>query len=142
MFGPKRKPRSYGSIHYDNISELERAEYRQNGMIRVKPFPPMSGYHHHFRSYKLYRSIDIQEILGGQELVTWDPEVKLEIIAKVIQTEYGIIGMEDKGDRYLLHVVESYQRRYVLNDLEWNGCQARITDGGFITVFKEELVYD
>lgn len=142
MLPPRRKPKGPGSIQHGTISELELAEFRQNGMIRVKPFPPVLGYHHHYHTYKFYQSIDIQGILGGAELSTWDPELELGLIAKVIQTEYGIIGMEDKGDHYLLDVAEKYHRRSVIRDLEWNGCQARIVDGGFVCVYKEELIYD
>lgn len=32
----KRKPHKYGSIKECGITELEKAEYRQNGTIRIK----------------------------------------------------------------------------------------------------------
>lgn len=137
----KRKPRGPGSILSENITELEKVEYRQNGTIHIKE-PIVFSEDRREWPYGCYRNINIKEILGGEELLSWDPDVKLEIISRVYMTEYGIIGVEDTGSTYLLDVVDRSQRRSVLRDLEWNGCIARITIGGHISVFKEELIYD
>lgn len=138
---PKRKRETPGSIHHDSYTRQEVREYLQTGMVRVKE-PPVFSEDRKQWPYGCYRAINIREMLGGEELLFWDPDVELELIAKVIQTEYGIIGIEDMGSHYLLDVVEKSQRRSVIRDLEWNGCRARITAGGFVRVYKEELIYD
>ena len=120
---------------------MELFEYRQTGMIHVKE-PIVFAEDRTEWPYGCYRRINIKEILGGEELVTWSPDIQLEIIARVIMTEYGVIGFEDQGARYLLDVADKRFRRNVLRDLEWNGCDARIVTGGFISVRRERLIYD
>lgn len=137
----KQKPRGPGSFKEGSYTRQEVKEYYQTGMVRVKEAPAFSEDRKEW-PYGCYRSINIKEILGGEELLSWDPDVELEIISRVYMTEYGIIGMEDTGKSYRLHVVDRNQRHSVLRDLEWNGCRARITAGGFITVLKEELICD
>lgn len=39
----KRKPRQYGSIKECSITEMEKIEYRQTGMIRIKETPVSKG---------------------------------------------------------------------------------------------------
>lgn len=39
----KRKPRRWGEIKSIGISEMEKIEYRQNGMIKVKETPLSVG---------------------------------------------------------------------------------------------------
>lgn len=139
---PKRKAhRKSWSIRNDALSDFELSEYRRTGMVRIKDAQVFSEDRKEW-PYGCYRNINIKEILGGEELLSWDPDVELEVISRVYMTEYGIIGMEDTGCSYRLQVVDRSHRRSVLRDLEWNGCRARITVGGFITVFKEELIYD
>lgn len=141
MLPPRRKPKGPGSVRHDSYTRQEVREYLQTGMVRVKE-PIVFSEDRKRWAYGCYRSINIREMLGGQELHTWDPDVKLELITKVIMTEYGIIGIADMGSHYLLDVVEKYNRKYVIRDLEWNGCRARITISGFVCVYKEELIYD
>lgn len=137
----RRKPRKYGSIRNDELSPMELFEYRQTGMVRAKE-PIVFSQDRTEWPYGCYRRINIKEILGGEELSTWSPDIELEIIARVIMTEYGVIGFEDQGMRYLLDVADKRFRRNVLRDLEWNGCDARIIPGGFISVRRERLIYD
>lgn len=141
MLPPRRRNRGGGSIWEGSYTRQEVKEYLQTGMVRVKE-PIVFSEDRKQWPLGCYRSINIKEILGGSELLSWDPNLELEVIAHVYMTEYGIIGVEDVGSRYLLQVIEQDKRRSVLRDLEWNGCRARITSGGFITVFKEELIYD
>lgn len=137
----RRKPRQCGSIRNEGLSSWELMEYLHTGAIRAKE-PPAFSVERSAWPYGCYRSINIKEMLGGEELVTWDPALELAIIARVIMTEYGIIGMEDKGSHYLLDVADRSCRSSVIRDLEWNGCRARIVPGGFICVIKERLVYE
>lgn len=140
---PRRRKayRRVWSIRHDTLSDFELSEYRRTGTVRIKE-PVVFPEDRRRWPYGCYRNINIKEMLGGEELLSWDPDVELEIISRVYMTEYGIIGVEDTGSTYLLDVVDRSQRRSVLRDLEWNGCRARITTGGHISVFKEELIYD
>ena len=48
----KRKPRAYGSIKQIGITEMEKIEYRQTGMIRVKETPVSVGELNRLNSYR------------------------------------------------------------------------------------------
>ena len=140
---PKRRKayRKAWSIRHDGISDMERMEYLRTGMIRIKE-PIVFAEERKMWPCGCYRNINIKEVLGGEELLSWNPELELTLIARVYMTEYGVIGTEDKGSHYLLEVVEKWRRKSVLNNLDWYGLRARIVGGGFIAVYKEELIYD
>ena len=140
---PKRRKayRKAWSIRHDSISDMERMEYIRTGTIRIKE-PIVFAAERKMCPFGRFRNINIKEVLGGEELLSWDPELELTLIARVYMTEYGIIGTEDKGSHYLLEVVEKWRRKSVLNNLDWYGLRAHIVVGGYIAVYKEELIYD
>ena len=109
-------------------------------MIRVKE-PSVFTEDRSCWPYGYYRKIDIRDILDGQELLTWDPEVELTVIARVYITEFGIIGVEDKGSHYLIEVADRYRRKEVLHHLQRYGCRARLAPAGCIVVYRDKLIY-
>ena len=137
----RRKPRKGGSIHNESISDFEKEEYRQTGTIRIKE-PSVFSEDRVNWPFGCYRKIDIRDILGGEELLSWDPDVELTVISRVYITEFGIIGVEDRGSHYLLEVADRYRRKEVLHHLELFGCRARLAPAGCIAVYREKLIYD
>lgn len=80
----KQKPKGPGSIKEGSYTRQEVKEYYQTGMVLVKEAPAFSENRKAW-PYGYYRSINIKEILGGEELLSWDPDVELEIISRVYE---------------------------------------------------------
>jgi hypothetical protein len=137
----KKAHRRTWSIRNDGLSDWEKSEYQRTGIIRVKE-PSVFSEDRSSWPFGCFRKIDIKEIIGGEELLTWNPDLELTVIARVYLTEFGIIGVEDQGSRYLLEVADRNRRSAVLNRLDWFGCRARAVPGGFIAVYRERLIYD
>lgn len=141
----KRKPRQCGSILSCGVTDLELAEYRQNGCIRIKDFVaedrPFTGW-----NGVQYKRINFASILGGREIATIPEDWDISLSSTVFETEdYGLVAVLDDWDCYIVQCREEFSQPYVSNLLNVCGYDTTSYYGGRLRVKKnpkEFLSYD
>ena len=136
----RRKPRKYGSIQQTGITEIEKIEYGQTGMIRVKE-TAASGYGFPQWAYGRYRKINFRGILDGVDFEDLDPESDYPLNSRTMRTEYGIVAIEDFGNHYILTIKNPAGRREVVSNLRMYGHRVKVAEKGMVIVYREELEF-
>ena len=116
----RRKPRFGGSVKNCNITPLEYKEYEQTGMIRVKE-TPAEGYDFRKWSWGYHRCINFGEVLGAKEIFRTDEDYDLPASARLLDTLYGIIAVDNCPTCYIITCTNYYQKSALIRDFDLYG---------------------
>lgn len=117
----RRKPRYGGSIRNCEVSNLERKEYEQTGMIRVKE-TPAEGYYFHQWEWGYHRCINFSDIIGGHEVFRINIEnFEPPASARLMDTWYGYIAVDNFPSYYVIMCQSYDQKRKLMHEFDLYG---------------------
>lgn len=117
----RRKPRYGGSIRNCEVSDLERKEYEQTGMIRVKE-TPAEGYYFHQWEWGYHRCINFSDIIGGHEVFRINIEnFEPPASARLMDTWYGYIAVDNFPSYYVIMCQSYDQKRKLMHEFDLYG---------------------
>lgn len=117
----RRKPRFGGSIRNCEVSDLERKEYEQTGMIRVKE-TPAEGYYFHPWEWGYHRCINFSDIIGGHEVFRINIEnFEPPASARLMDTWYGYIAVDNFPSYYVIMCQSFDQKRKLMHEFDLYG---------------------
>lgn len=117
----RRKPRFGGSIRNCDVSDLERKEYEQTGMIRVKE-TPAEGYYFHQWEWGHHRCINFSDIIGGHEVFRINIEnFEPPASARLMDTWYGHIAVDNFPSYYVIMCQSYDQKRKLMHEFDLYG---------------------
>lgn len=117
----RRKPRYGGSIRNCEVSDLERKEYEQTGMIRVKE-TPAEGYYFHQWEWGYHRCINFSDIIGGHEVFRINIEnFEPPASARLMDTWYGHIAVDNFPSYYVIMCQSYDQKRKLIHEFDLYG---------------------
>ena len=117
----RRKPRYGGSIRNCEVSDLERKEYEQTGMIRVKE-TPAEGYYFHQWEWGYHRCINFSDIIGGHEVFRINIEnFEPPASARLMDTWYGYIAVDNFPSYYVIMCQNYDQKRKLMHEFDLYG---------------------
>lgn len=133
----RRKPRYGGSILSENITELEQAEYRQNGSIRIKE-TPAEGLSYRQWEWGYHRSINFAEVLGAREVYRTSDDFDPPASGKLLNTWHGIIAVENLPTCYIITCINYNQKKSIVRELELYGYRTTSYRAKTLVVYKRK----
>lgn len=141
----RRKPRYGGSIRNCEISDLERKEYEQTGMIRVKE-TPAEGYDFRKWEWGYHSRINFGEVLGAHEIFNADIEnFDPPASARTMITWHGYIAVDTYPTCYVITCHGYGQKRKLIHEFDLYGYRTVSHSAKTLTVYKprkEFVAYD
>lgn len=131
----KRKPRGPGSILSENITELEKMEYRQNGTIRIKE-TAADGCDYRRWEWGWHDCINFGEVLGARDIYKVDEDFDPPAASRLLQTWYGVIAVDNRPNCYVITCRNYAQKRELIREFDLYGYRTVSSNAKTLTVYK------